>query len=164
MLRAAQRWRDFIYHIKRRVRKKEIYIEVSYEDLLENPNHVLSNICAFLEIDYEPQMMILKKPTENLRDAKEKSEIIKDNKNKFLRRIPATKLKRIEEIVCVEAEKMRYKMVHAVAYRPMSSCALLCLQPHDALRSAWFHMQKKGMVKGCRYFVNFHRQGSWRSV
>lgn len=165
MFRAAQRWHETMQKIRSKPKGDHEYLEVFYEGLLDDPAKVLAQICEFAGETYEEDMPTLRKPTENLGDAKGKSAIMKGNKNKFLERIPTEKLKRIEELVCAEAEKMRYTMVNnPVDYKPLGKNEILWLKVHDGFRSAWFHMQEKGAFKGFQYFMKLHKQGSWRGV
>ncbi|MDX2245493.1 MAG: sulfotransferase [Bacteroidia bacterium] len=164
LYRAAHRWNETMRAVRNKGQKKNEYLEVRYEDLLENPAVVLSQICVFAGLTYEQGMERLSRVTENLGEAKGQTTILSGNKNKFLERIPKNKLLRIEELVCTEAEKLSYKMVNRVHYKPLTKKEMFMLKIQDGISSARFHMGERGITKGMQYFLKLHREGSWRQV
>ncbi|MEZ4774703.1 MAG: sulfotransferase [Bacteroidia bacterium] len=164
MYRAAHRWNETMHSIRQKAAQGGEYLEIRYEDLLENPSKILSQICTFAGVSYEEGMDQLQRVTENLGEAKGQKTIMSGNKNKFLERIPQKKLKRIEELVCTEAEKLSYEMVNPVNYRPLTKNEMFFLRIYDGFSSARFHMGERGLAKGMQYFLKLHRQGSWRQV
>ena len=164
MERAAHRWHQTIHQVRQLAQHNDDYLEVRYEDLLDDPVKVLTKICRFAGTDYELGMELLRKPSENLGETKGKTAIIATNKNKFMERIPADKLKRIEELVCYEAEQLSYQMVNNVKHKPLNSNELFWLKVYDGFQSATFHIKSRGFAKGINYFLKLHKQGSWRGV
>jgi len=99
MLRAAQRWVDYI--TKARSDGKKIgndYFEIKYEDLLDNPEYKIKEICDFLNIEYHSAMLRLDRPTENIGDAKGIIGILKNNKEKYKKLMDPILRKKIESI------------------------------------------------------------------
>ncbi|MEZ4826782.1 MAG: sulfotransferase [Bacteroidia bacterium] len=164
MYRAAHRWNETMKSIREKAAGNANYLEVRYEDLLENPAAVLRQISEFAGLSYEPGMEKLQRVTENLGEAKGQKTIIAGNKNKFLDRIPKNKLRRIEELVCTEAKKLSYEMVNPVSYRPLTKREMFFLKIQDGFSSARFHMGERGISKGMKYFLKLHREGSWRQI
>jgi Sulfotransferase family len=98
MLRAAQRWADGV----RQARKDGAdlgpdYLELRYEDLLERTEAELRRVCAFLGVEFEPAMLELGRPAENLGDARGASKVVRGNSGKWHAMQPQT-LARVEEI------------------------------------------------------------------
>ena len=53
----AHYWRDNVLNTRKQGKRCRHYLEVHYEDLLRQPEHVLRQICAFLEIDFSKEML-----------------------------------------------------------------------------------------------------------
>lgn len=132
--RAAEGWRKDIEcydkWVLRNNTNKDRSFEVRYEDLLENPAAVLERICNFIQIEYQSDMAILRKPSENIGAAKGINSILENNKNKYLSEKKEF-IKRIEEIVYPIAIKKSYKLLYAREYKPLSIVALKSLQLID---------------------------------
>jgi len=111
MLRAAQRWADDVTKAKKDAENfKEDYFELRYEDLLEAPNDQLKKLCSFLSIKYEPRMLILENPTENIGDAKGSLSIVQQNSRKYITRISGSKILKIEKISSRVLENCGYRL------------------------------------------------------
>jgi len=99
MLRVAQRWVDDVSKARSDGKKiKNDYFEIKYEDLLDNPEVKLKEICNFLNIEYYPEMIQLNEFTENIGDAKNVIGILKNNKEKYKKLINPKLLEKIESI------------------------------------------------------------------
>ncbi len=71
ILRAAQRWNDSIQLIQSDASLLgKRYYEVRYEDLLANPENKLHEICDFLGLPYQKEMMLFSRSSENIGRAK----------------------------------------------------------------------------------------------
>lgn len=99
MIRAAQRWVDTISWARHDARQfRQDYFELRYEDLLQKPARTLGDLCCFLGIPFEERMLALKRPTENIGDARGKRGILSGNKSKFLTRMDPGTIGKIEKI------------------------------------------------------------------
>lgn len=99
MLRAAQRWSNDVSKARNDGHSlKDDYLELKYEDLLESPDIQLKQICSFLHIEYDPEMLHLKNPTENIGDARNKQWIFKKNKYKYIDMMDPARRHQIERI------------------------------------------------------------------
>jgi Sulfotransferase family len=98
MLRAAQRWADGVSKARKDgAHLGPDYCELRYEDLLERTEAELRRVCAFLGVEFEPAMLELGRPAENLGDARGVSEVVRGNSGKWHAMRPQT-LARVEEI------------------------------------------------------------------
>jgi hypothetical protein len=112
MLRAAQRWADDIDAANQALRSSSNpHLLVRYEDLLAEPEEVLGRICVFLDIDFEPEMLSLDRPSENIGDTKGQTRIVTDNLGKFKRNMTKRTLRRIEEIAGEVLKSHGYALV-----------------------------------------------------
>jgi hypothetical protein len=99
MLRAAQRWVDGVETARRDAAVLGAdYLELRYEDLLTRTQAELQRVCAFLGVDFEPQMLTLSKPEEHRGDARGATRVVAENRGKFRAAMSARTLSRIEEL------------------------------------------------------------------
>ena len=158
MLRAAQRWADDV----RKARRDGAglgadYLELRYEDLLAHTEVELRRVCAFLGIEFEPAMLTLAKPSENLGDARGAAWVVAGNSGKWHAMAPET-LARVEELAGPMLLECGYALtLPSRAPRRLSGLEMRLAQLRDALhlvradrngwgwwRTALFHL---------RYFV-----------
>ncbi|MHC4757794.1 MAG: sulfotransferase family protein, partial [Planctomycetota bacterium] len=82
LFRAAARWTETIEKSRNSIGfLNDRYIEVYYEELLDNPEKALKRLCDFLDCDFCTQMLSLENPAEKLGDARDQTVIVRDNKN-----------------------------------------------------------------------------------
>jgi hypothetical protein len=53
----ARRWRHRINNTRRAAKHLDDYLEVRYEDLVNEPEATLRRICEYIELDYSPKML-----------------------------------------------------------------------------------------------------------
>ena len=123
---------------------------------MNNPEEVLKEVCNFLECDYTATMTTLKKPAENLGDARGCTEIMKNNKGKYFAQLSLQQLTRIEEIVFNAAEAKHYLMEKATRFRPLNKISLKIFTLNDMINAVNFHISEKGLSKGLSYFTKLH--------
>jgi hypothetical protein len=153
MYRAAHRWREDILTARTDGRRlKEDYLEVFYEQLLENTEGTLQEICRFLKCTFCPEMMELKRPAEVLGDAKGSLKVVSQNVNKFRDQMPPSQIRKIEEIVYPAAKELNYSPQLARTYRPLTPAHLKWLVVCDVCNLLLFHTREKGLVMGLKYF------------
>lgn len=111
MLRAAQRWADDVGAVSHALSSlPNPHLMVRYEDLLTNAESVLRQCCSLLDLDFDPEMLHLDKPSENLGDAKGQTRIVAENLGKYRQRMPEYTLRRIEEIAGEVLEAHGYSL------------------------------------------------------
>lgn len=87
---------------------KAQYLIVKYENLLQFPEKTLRKVCAFLEIDFEEEMLNLQ--NENEGKSYVKSTFDTSKINQFKTQISAKKLHEIERIQATLLQKMGYEL------------------------------------------------------
>ena len=85
MVRAAQRWVNDVQKCKTdSIAFADDYLEIKYEELLDNTQNEMEKICKFLDLEFDYKMLHLSAPTENIGYAKDQSKIIRNNTCKYL--------------------------------------------------------------------------------
>ncbi|MEM7590092.1 MAG: sulfotransferase [Cyanobacteria bacterium P01_A01_bin.83] len=156
--RSANSWRHEIEKARKASQDfSNDYLEVFYENLVEDPEKVLTRICNFLECEFTPKMLQLSFPTENLGDTKGQTRIVQSNKYKYLERLSPKTIKRIEEIVYPVAVSLNYELKFAKKFKPLTSLAEKILMLHDAWKSAYFHVRDEGIIPGLIRTYRLHK-------
>ena len=137
------------------------YMEVRYEDLVQNSEDVLKTICHFLECSFIPDMLFLNRETENLGDTQGQFEIVESNAHKYRTQLTQNEIVRIEEIVYPIATELGYRMEYAAGPRPLTALELKAHTLYDMLASIRFQVKQKGVRSGLSYIYRFHGQSSW---
>ncbi len=161
MVRAAQRWCDDICQIRLSAKSwPGAYLEVRYEDLLEDPTSAMRKICTFLSVEFDPRMIRLSRPAENLGDAKGWSCIKKDNSGKYLGQMAPELRKRIEAITAPLLEGLGYPVETGVAARPparLTGVRMLCYKVTDGFMILRYRIRHRGWLKAMKWSLSFYK-------
>ncbi len=101
IFRFAQRWNDGTRNLKMAISRldENKIVEIRYEDLIDNPESILRRLAAFLGLEYQDEMLFLKKPVfETSGDAKGEMRIIAGNLNKYKKHMTSQEVARMNEI------------------------------------------------------------------
>lgn len=136
MLRAAQRWADDVRKARRDGADLGAdYLELRYEDLLARTEAELRRVCAFLGVEFEPAMLTLARPSENLGDARGASHVLADNRGKFRHAMAPQTLARVEELAGPVLLECGYALaLPPRAPRRLSGLEMRLAQLRDALQ------------------------------
>jgi len=149
MLRAAQRWFDYISIVQRVQRiYPDSILSLRYEDLLDDPECELRRVCLFLEIEYQESMSVLSKSVENLGDATNISTIKKDNKYKYMQKMKNSTRIHIESLSWPLLQEWGYTYGYDGPVKRLSPLRLKVLQVFDAFSLFRFHIEERGLTKG----------------
>ncbi|MEM9829702.1 MAG: sulfotransferase [Bacteroidota bacterium] len=132
------------------------YLEIQYEELLEHPEKVLKRTCAFIGIDYQSEMITLKKPAENYGDAKNAKQIVNSNKKKYRLGLSPSTIRRIEEVTFPSAKESGYLFEYATRHRPLLSITKVLLTLTSGYYAFRFHIREKGLKHGISYYLRLH--------
>lgn len=153
MIRAAQRWADSIHEVRMDTNKfPEDYLEVRYENLLDRPEVCLESLCTFLNLKYDSKMLCLSTATENIGDAKGKKEIIKSNKEKYLKLMKWSIRGKIEAIAGPVLRSCGYSYEYRGDILRLSRGLMLFYQALDALNLVKAEMRERSLFSA----VAFH--------
>lgn len=129
--------------------QKNDYIEVYYEDLLRDPKAVVTSICDWIGIEYEPTMLEhpsgknigFMETVKNPHIHKNLSKPIKVS-NSHWQQLPAKKLKTLESIAFVELKNNHYRIKYA-AKKSRITRAYYFARWHyvNTTRRAWYYLR-----------------------
>lgn len=158
--RAAYRWSLTMASIHRNnFSKRDDYIEIYFEDLLNNASETLKKICDFLLIDYESNMSELLNSSENYGDAKGQVKIVSENKNKFKTKLSKKQLLKIESILLDSMVLHDYKPVNEkLIPQNLTLIELFNYKIIDGVNSLTFNIKDKGVINGIVYFFKLHKR------
>jgi len=159
---AVQRWFDNVKSARQEgASLGSDYMEIRYEDLLCNPKEKLSEICAFLGVPFEEEMLYLIKPSEDLGETKGKLEIVQKNFGKFKQRLTPKKIAQLEAIAYPALKDLGYELHGATTHRPLNLFQRAAFWCYDKVVSARFHIRDKGLVSGLRYAIRLQKHSPW---
>ncbi len=113
---AAERWLHVIRQMRRFVRKYQDHaFEIRYEHLISDPENTIRSVCRFLEIEYQPTMLL---PPENVNELGDIPEwfwhkqagdkINPENSGKGRRYLSAKQREELQKIIGEELEFLGY--------------------------------------------------------
>ncbi len=160
---AAKRWKHFHdeYEIFKKSVDSENLYELRYEDLLDRPEKIAREICAFIGEEYSDEMLAFHKTTTSYKtdvgnDKNLSQPLMKSNKDKWKQALSQDEKRIFEAVASAELERYGYERV--VGNASMSSMEKLYINKflHPALR--FFSMAKnfQGHRDGIvRFFIYF---------
>jgi hypothetical protein len=100
ILRFAQRWSDGTRKLKMAIAEldESTVVEIRYEDLIREPERILRQLLGFLGLDFEDEILYLKKPSENLGDTKGEARIVAGNLDKYKKKMTSKEIARMNQI------------------------------------------------------------------
>lgn len=148
ILRAAQRWQDDTAQASQDIISLgEDGFEIRFEDLLTKPEITLQNVCNFLQIDFEKNMTVLLKPSENIGDAKGAVEIVETNKEKWRSQLSPTLINQIEMICLPQLKKYGYPVTYQGKHICLSENKLKLYRLLDAFNLIFHDTDNRGILK-----------------
>lgn len=161
--RAAQRWSDRIALARRQSAGfADDYTEVRYEDLIVDPEPHLRRLCDFLGLDFEPAMLTLSRPTENLGDAKGQQRIVSSNTEKWRTKMPDRQRALVERLAGEELRSLGYPVTEAGTCQ-VSRPHMLALQVYDGLQLTRREADKRGWPAAIRFRLRLFSETRERS-
>ena len=163
VLRSAQGWNKVMHKIERTgVRSNPDYLEIFYEQLVENPEAVLRKVCDFLGVPFTDDLLSLDRSPENLGATKGQTSIVAGNQSKYLTELSAYEIRRISELAYPSLKAYGYPLEGAEAHRKLNPVHENLLMVADGLSTLRFHTKQKGVIQGVRYYLRRYREGRAR--
>jgi hypothetical protein len=164
IFRAAQRWNEDVMKCLQdsKTIPMDSFIQIRYEDLLENPENELSKICKFLEVNFDKTMLKLSKPTENIGTAKDQTGVVKSNTRKYQNNMPPKIQKRIESIAYETLIHCGYEIQYAQCAKRLTRIKMNYYQLIDILSLLRFRLKSRGII-GSYKFIK-HRLQFFRRI
>jgi hypothetical protein len=130
------------------------YRRIRYEALTEAPEATLRELCAFLGVAFDPQMLKLDASAENLGRARGATHVMPPKGSHALAARPPT-LRRMEEIFLPAADAFGYEpLTTGVRPRPLGRMGNFGYSLLDGWNLVRFHVREFGVVKGLRYALS----------
>lgn len=155
--RAAQRWNDDVMQVLNDTKMvpKNSFLQVKYEDLLDNPEIEVLKILNFLNLRFDRKILILSRPSENIGAAKNKNYVVKDNKEKYKKHMSKKTQKKIESIAFAALSECDYVINYSTVNERVTKFKMIYYKCLDILFLINFRIKEEGL-KGCLKF-NIHR-------
>lgn len=151
-IRAAQRWTDSVQRARADAAAfPHAYLEVRYEDLLRAPELVLQRCCALLDIPYDPSMLALSRPTENLGDARGMPGLKRDNTEKWRTAMDPRTRARVESVAADVLRSLGYPVEHPGPPVRVPTAELRALQVLDGLGLIRAEIAERGLPGAVRF-------------
>ena len=133
---------------------EENYKIVKYEDLLSHPERELKEICAFLELDYDPSML-LETEGQKADESYVKPKIDDSKIDAYKEELSKSQIKKIEKIQAPLLKRLGYDLefpITATKYKQMSVLKRLHVSQLDNVRQL-FVGKRMGMKSGKNVWV-----------
>lgn len=156
MYRAAQRWSDDVE--KARIDSRAFcsdYIEVKYEELITSPETTLRSLCSFLGVEFDPSIIELSRPSENLGDARGLSYIKKDNKEKYHHLMRPHVKKTIESISASVLKTRGYAVDYIDEVIRVNPIKMIFFKLVDGYNLFKFDLRERGFLNGLRWNLSY---------
>jgi hypothetical protein len=164
MIRAAQRWQDDVSTARIHTMLHSAQaMEIRYEDLLANPETVVSSLCRFLEVRFETDMVRLSRVVENIGEAKDTASIVRGNTAKYLNRMPPKLVRRIETVAGPTLIDLGYPCSYQGPAHPVANWIMRLLQAADAVNVIWSDLRRVGLGRSLRFHLEYFRTSGNRS-
>ena len=140
------------------------YLEVKYEDLLDNPRAILESLCAFLQVPFDESVTQLGAPVENQgvqnSPTRTSAEIVNQNTRKYLGAFDDVVLRRMEEIALpMMLEKGYLPQANAIEYKPLDKSEAFLRSRKDDISSVLYHLHRFGLKNGTLFSFERFRIG-----
>lgn len=148
MYRAAQRWADGVARARENgARVGSAYLEIRYEALLGDVEGTMRQVCEHLDVEFDPAVLELERPSENIGDARGADKVVKDNFGKYRSLMQPAVLKRIESIAKPILLACGYELVYpSIIARRLSRSERLIAQARDGWNLLRANFKKRGFV------------------
>lgn len=157
VLRAAQDWVDGVASARADgAALGARYLEVRYEDLLDDVEAILRRICHHLDLNFESQMLVLRRAPENLGRTQGSLHVVRGNRGRFREVLSPGEISEVERIAAPglaalgyavdgpEPKARRLTGVHLALYRVYDAVNLLRFERRQRgwLGAALFHWRR----------------------
>jgi hypothetical protein len=148
MLRAAQRWADGVAAARGEGGALGAdYIELHYEDLVTETETSLRRLADFVGVTFDPIMLFLDRPTENLGNTRGVVGVVADNHGKYLKAMSKDVLARVESIAGETLVACGYPLAFPdQKYARLAPWEMRAAQLSDAWNLVRYESQKRGLV------------------
>lgn len=156
-VRNAQRWMDELSACRAWGQSfgPTAWLEIRYEDLVQDPEPWLRAICRFVGVPFEPAMLRPDRAAENLGDTRGVVEIVASNTEKWRERMDPALLRRVEALCGPLLAELGYPLAHAPQPTERVHPAELSLRKlADGAQLMRFRVRDWGLRDAIRYSLS----------
>lgn len=156
--RAAYRWGvDVLAAHRQCLGEPARSLEMTYENLLGSTDTELRRICSLLQIEFDSRMTQLRKPSENLGDARGQARIVTGNARKYRRGLSAAEIEAVEALAWDAMHALGYQAELARGSRRMTRASLFARKLYDGVRLALGDAEHRGRLRSALFYLSHHR-------
>ena len=158
VLRAAQRWQDDVSKARADGRLHPAsYMEMRYEDLLNDPVATIKAVASFLGIPYAAGMANPQRVVENLGAARSTSGLLRHNSGKYRNLITPRLVRRIEELAGPTLRELGYECSYRGQARRLPRWRMKLLQISDGVHLVQAGIARFGLMKSIRFYLTYFK-------
>ena len=156
--RSAWRWgRDVLTAHRQCTSMPEHCLEVRFEELLQDPELQMRRICLFLDLEFSTELTVLAQSVEGRGDATGRTDIVRDNFNKFESRLTPKEITAIESLAWNTMHELGYKPSRATQQMQLSPMMQNLLKLKDAAHLVGAGIHRKGIAAAIRFHTAHRR-------
>jgi hypothetical protein len=156
--RSAWRWgQDVLTAHRQCMSMPERCLEVTFEDLLQQPDLQMRRICMFLDLEFFPALTELSQSVEQRGYAAGRTEIVRDNFRKFETRLTPHEIASIEALAWNAMRALGYEPIRATTPTRMSPMMQKALQLKDGAHLVASGMARRGVAAAIRFHATHRR-------
>jgi hypothetical protein len=145
--RAVARWKSGVRKCRHDARQSNVaYMEVRYENLLQNPRETLSAVCQFIGIAFAEEMLTLQQPSEMIGNARGVSSIVRDNVNRWRQGLSEPEIRSIESIAGTLMSELGYVPAFTFGDRNLTWYEMMSARVMDAINIVRYAVHEEGSV------------------
>lgn len=162
-VRAAARWSDGIAAARVALEGSGgSSMVVRYEDLVADPASVLSKVCRLLDLAFDPSMLQLARPSENLGDTKGETTVVAANVGKWRQSMDPELQRRVEALCADGLRAHGYPCTHDGPQVSLARPERQVRQVIDGLNMIRFDVGARGIIGSLRFrWRLFSESGRW---
>lgn len=156
--RSAWRWgRDVLTAHGQCMSMPEHCLELSFEQLLQDPERQMRRVCLFLDLEFSSELTQLAQSVEGRGDAAGRTDIMRDNFRKFESRLTPQEIAAIESLAYNTMQALGYQPLYATRPAQLSPVMQQVLKFKDAAHLVKGGMQRKGIAAAFRFHTAHRR-------
>jgi Sulfotransferase family len=156
--RAAHRWgRDVMRAHSQCKANPQRCFEIRYEDLLQDPESQLRDLCAFLGIEYVAELTGLHKAVEHRGNAAGRTAIVRDNFHRFERHLTPREIAAVESLAWQTMVALGYRPARAAGPRELGAMTEQFLRLKDGVQLLLKDARRRGLAGAIRFHASHRR-------
>lgn len=153
VFRASQRWSNDVTLARENGLKHGDYLEIHYEDLLQNTRHELERACQLLNLDFKNGIDTLSRPVEKIGDARS-AYVDNTNTRKYSVSLTPREVDKIESIAGKALIAFGYAVPESIVFRELGRMEMAWYEICDGLQ-----LIRRGSIKSVSDIItNANRQ------